>query len=44
LASGAPAFAGPALVSSSRAVIFADDPAAEAERLAREVWDVAHAA
>lgn len=40
----APAFAGPALVSASRAVIFADDPAAEAERLAREVWDVAHAA
>jgi orotidine-5'-phosphate decarboxylase len=40
----APAFAGPALVSSSRAVIFADDPAAEAERLAREVWDVARAA
>jgi len=40
----APAFTGPALVSASRAVIFADDPAAEAERLAREVWDVAHAA
>jgi orotidine-5'-phosphate decarboxylase len=39
-----PAFTGPALVSTSRAVIFADDPAAEAERLAREVWDVAHAA
>jgi orotidine-5'-phosphate decarboxylase len=38
------AFAGPALVSASRAVIFADDPAAEAQRLAREVWDVAHAA
>lgn len=40
----APAFSGVALVSASRAVIFADDPAAEAERLAREVWDVAHAA
>ena len=40
----APAFTGPALVSASRAVIFADDPAAEAKRLAREVWDVAHAA
>ena len=32
------------LVSVSRAVIFADDPRAEAERLAREVWDVAAAA
>src|SRR6185437_11675389 len=40
----APAFTGPALVSSSRTVIFADDPAAEAKRLAREVWDVARAA
>jgi orotidine-5'-phosphate decarboxylase len=40
----APAFTGPALVSTSRAVIFADDPAAEAEGLAREVWDVARAA
>ena len=39
-----PAFTGPALVSASRAVIFADDPAAAAEGLAREVWDVAHAA
>lgn len=38
--------AGPAggLVSASRSVIFADDPAAEAEQLAREVWDAAHAA
>jgi orotidine-5'-phosphate decarboxylase len=38
--------AGPAggLVSASRSVIFADDPATEAERLAREVWDVAQAA
>jgi len=40
----AAAFAGPALVSASRAVIFADDPASAAERLAREVWDVAQAA
>ena len=43
----APAFSsGPAagLVSTSRAVIFADDPAAAAEQLAREVWDVAQAA
>ena len=40
----APAFAGPALVSASRAVIFADDPASAAARLAREVWDVAQAA
>jgi orotidine-5'-phosphate decarboxylase len=32
------------LVSTSRAVIFADDPAAAAEQLAREVWDVAQAA
>jgi orotidine-5'-phosphate decarboxylase len=39
-----PAFApGPAggLVSASRSVIYADDPAAEAERLAREAWRVA---
>lgn len=40
----APAFPGLALVSASRSVIFADDPAAAAERLAREVWDVAQAA
>jgi orotidine-5'-phosphate decarboxylase len=40
----APAFPGLTLVSASRAVIFADDPAAAAERLAREVWDVAQAA
>jgi orotidine-5'-phosphate decarboxylase len=41
----APAFAGaPAVVSASRAVIFADDPASAAERLAREVWDAAQAA
>ncbi len=40
----APAFAGPTLVSASRSVIFADDPAAAAEQLAREVWDAAHAA
>ena len=40
----APAFAGVALVSASRGVIFADDPAAAAERLAREVWDAARAA
>jgi orotidine-5'-phosphate decarboxylase len=41
----APAFAtGIALVSTSRSVIFADDPGAEAERLAREVWNVAQAA
>lgn len=40
----APAFAGPALVAASRSVIFAGDPAAEAERLAREVWDAAQAA
>jgi orotidine-5'-phosphate decarboxylase len=40
----APAFPGLSLVSASRAVIFADDPAAAAERLAREVWDVAQAA
>jgi orotidine-5'-phosphate decarboxylase len=40
----APAFGGPALVSASRSVIFADDPAAAAEQLAREVWDVAQAA
>ena len=40
----APAFDGPALVSASRSVIFADDPAAAAEQLAREVWDVAQAA
>jgi orotidine-5'-phosphate decarboxylase len=43
----APAFAaGPAagLVSASRSVIYADDPAAEAERLAREAWHVAQAA
>ena len=41
----APAFAtGMAFVSTSRAVIFADDPAAAAERLAREVWDAAEAA
>jgi len=32
------------LVSVSRAVIFADDPAAEAKRFAREVWDVSAAA
>lgn len=32
------------LVSVSRAVIFADDPGAEAERLARETWDVSSAA
>ena len=32
------------LVSASRSVIFAASPAAEAERLAREVWDVAEAA
>jgi len=38
--------AGPAagLVSASRSVIFADSPGGEAQRLAREVWDVAHAA
>jgi orotidine-5'-phosphate decarboxylase len=38
--------AGPAagLVSASRSVIFADAPGEAAERLAREVWDVAHAA
>jgi orotidine-5'-phosphate decarboxylase len=38
--------AGPAagLVSASRSVIFAADPGEAAERLAREVWDVAHAA
>jgi orotidine-5'-phosphate decarboxylase len=40
----AAAFPGLALVSASRSVIFADDPAAAAERLAREVWDVARAA
>jgi len=43
----AAAFAnGPAggLVSASRSVIFADDPGAEAERLAREIWDVSQAA
>jgi orotidine-5'-phosphate decarboxylase len=40
----APAFPGLALVSASRSVIFSDDPAAAAERLAREVWDVAQAA
>jgi orotidine-5'-phosphate decarboxylase len=40
----AAAFPGLALVSASRSVIFADDPAAAAERLAREVWDVAQAA
>jgi orotidine-5'-phosphate decarboxylase len=43
----APAFSGglaAGLVSTSRAVIFADDPAAAAEQLAREVWDVAQAA
>ena len=43
----APAFAaGPAagLVSASRSVIYADDPAAEAERLAREAWHVSQAA
>jgi orotidine-5'-phosphate decarboxylase len=40
----APAFPGLTLVSASRAVIFADDPAAAAARLAREVWDVAQAA
>jgi orotidine-5'-phosphate decarboxylase len=43
----APAFAaGPAagLVSASRSVIYADDPAAEAERLAREAWRVSQAA
>lgn len=42
-----PAFAiGPAggLVSASRSVIFAQDPAAEAARLAREAWRVARAA
>jgi orotidine-5'-phosphate decarboxylase len=32
------------LVAASRSVIFADSPGAEAERLAREVWDVARAA
>lgn len=32
------------LVSVSRSVIFADDPGAEAERLAREVWNVSAAA
>jgi orotidine-5'-phosphate decarboxylase len=40
----APAFPGLALVSASRSVIFSDDPGAAAERLAREVWDVAQAA
>ena len=40
----AAAFPGLTLVSASRSVIFADDPAAAAERLAREVWDVAQAA
>jgi orotidine-5'-phosphate decarboxylase len=40
----APAFPGLSLVSASRAVIVADDPAAAAARLAREVWDVAQAA
>jgi orotidine-5'-phosphate decarboxylase len=43
----AAAFAnGPAggLVSASRSVIYAEDPAAEAERLAREAWDVSTAA
>jgi len=41
----APAFSGGlALVSTSRAIIFAESPAAAAERLAREVWDAAHAA
>jgi orotidine-5'-phosphate decarboxylase len=43
----APAFAaGPAggLVSASRSVIYADDPAAEAERLAREAWHVSQPA
>ena len=42
----APVFAaGPAagLVSASRSVIYADDPAAEAERLAREAWHVSQA-
>jgi orotidine-5'-phosphate decarboxylase len=41
----APAFAdGLALVSASRSVIFAESPADEARRLAREVWDAAQAA
>ena len=42
----APVFAaGPAagLVSASRSVIYADDPGAEAERLAREAWRVSQA-
>jgi orotidine-5'-phosphate decarboxylase len=39
------AFAGGlALVSASRSVIFAESPADEARRLAREVWDAAQAA
>jgi orotidine-5'-phosphate decarboxylase len=41
----APAFSGGlALVSTSRAIIFADAPGRAAERLAREVWDAAQAA
>jgi orotidine-5'-phosphate decarboxylase len=41
----APAFVdGIALVSASRSVIFAESPAVEAQRLAREVWDAAQAA
>jgi orotidine-5'-phosphate decarboxylase len=40
-----PAFVdGLALVSASRSVIFAESPADEARRLAREVWDAAQAA